>query len=210
VLSQCRRCELLANFCAVAVLDPSRCVCPYPRCRPHTEAEQEEPASRGASKAGLPAAAVPVGGRRRKVAGQFSCSSDEARPSMAGAAGAEDGRRIDDGRSREGALGSGLPPPSSGEQQVPASPSPWRGLQDDDDLSLSVRRRPSLPPRPSPSPSPFLLTAREERRRSRGQGGPRTRRHVRDGGASGFLRNQRIPEPTPFPRPPAGAPLQAV
>jgi hypothetical protein len=51
---------------------------PPPR-RAHTEAEQEDSASRGASKA----AAVPAAGRRGKVADQASNKSGEARPSMA-------------------------------------------------------------------------------------------------------------------------------
>jgi hypothetical protein len=103
--------------------------------------------------------------------------------------------------------------PASLLRPAARSKSRHRGLQDDDDdLSLSVRRHPSLPPRPSPSsPSPpFLLTTREERRRSRGQGGPRVSRHVRDGEASEFLWIRRIPWPTPFPWPPVGAPVQAI
>jgi hypothetical protein len=52
------------------------------------------------------------------------------------------------------------------------------------------------------------------RRRAREAVGWARQRHVvgpaEDGGASGILWIQRIPGSTPFPRPPAGAPLQPV
>jgi hypothetical protein len=85
-------CALRNRGWCIGLASPARAT---PRRRqPRTEAEQEEPASRGASKAGLSTRRSPSASGAARRPTRWSCSSGEARPSMAGATGAEVNRRL--------------------------------------------------------------------------------------------------------------------